>query len=74
MQGLDEAARAFIKLFEQLGVPYVLMGGLAVRIYALPRPTFDVDFTALLHCRYFVYSRRFRFALYARVGKQVRSC
>ena len=28
-----------------LAVPYAIMGGWAVRIYALPRPTYDVDFT-----------------------------
>ena len=48
MTGLDEAARRFSRLFEQLAAPYAIMGGLAVRIYALPRPTFDVDFTALV--------------------------
>ena len=45
MQTLDEAARDFIALFERMGIPYAVMGGMAVRIYALPRPTFDVDFT-----------------------------
>jgi hypothetical protein len=34
-----------MQLFEQAGVPYVLMGGLAVRAYGIPRPTYDVDFT-----------------------------
>ncbi len=45
MNSLDEAARKFIALFEQMAIPYAVMGGMAVRIYALPRPTFDVDFT-----------------------------
>jgi hypothetical protein len=35
-----------VGLFETLGIPYAVMGGLAVRVYAIPRPTFDVDFTA----------------------------
>ena len=48
MKGLDDAARRCVDLFDQLGVPYAIMGGLAVRIHALPRPTFDVDFTASL--------------------------
>jgi hypothetical protein len=48
MQGIDDVARQFIQLFEAEGVPYALMGGLAVRIHALPRATFDVDFTALV--------------------------
>ncbi len=46
MGGLDDAARDFVAIFERLGIEYAIMGGLAVRLYALPRPTFDVDFTA----------------------------
>lgn len=48
MKGPDAAAREFIDLFERLGVPYAVMGGLAVRLHALPRPTFDVDFMAAI--------------------------
>jgi predicted nucleotidyltransferase len=36
------------QVFDRLGIPYVLMGGIAVRAYALPRPTFDVDFTLVV--------------------------
>jgi hypothetical protein len=32
---LDDVAREFVALFEQFGVPYALMGGLAVRLDAL---------------------------------------
>ena len=32
-------------LFDRLQVPYAIMGGWAVRMYGLPRPTPDVDFT-----------------------------
>jgi hypothetical protein len=39
---------AFGRLFDRLGIPYAIMGGWAVRVYALPRPTYDVDFTILL--------------------------
>ncbi len=45
MKEIDEAARDFVQLFERLDVPYALMGGFAVRAYAFPRPTFDVNFT-----------------------------
>ena len=48
MKGIDGASHDFVQLFERLGLTYALMGGLAVRIHALPRPTFDVDFTAAL--------------------------
>jgi hypothetical protein len=39
---------AFARLFDRLSIPYAIMGGWAVRIYALPRPTYDVDFTVIL--------------------------
>jgi hypothetical protein len=48
MKGLDEVTRDFVGLFEGMGVPYAIMGGIAVRLHALPRPTFDIDFTAAL--------------------------
>jgi hypothetical protein len=48
MKGLDDITRELVGIFEAEGIPYALMGGLAVRIHALPRPTYDVDFTILL--------------------------
>jgi hypothetical protein len=48
MKGLDDVAVELVRLFESEGIPYALMGGLAVRIHAVPRPTYDVDFTILL--------------------------
>lgn len=48
MKGLEDVTRELIELFESESIPYAIMGGLAVRIYAIPRPTFDVDFTILL--------------------------
>lgn len=48
MTSLDEVARNFVDLLDRLGAPYALVGGLAVRVHALPRPTFDVDFTVSL--------------------------
>ncbi|MCE9529958.1 MAG: nucleotidyltransferase [Planctomycetes bacterium] len=35
----------FIKLFERIGVPYALIGGIAVGAHGIPRPTHDLDFT-----------------------------
>jgi hypothetical protein len=48
MKGLDVVTAELVALFEGEGIVYALMGGLAVRIYALPRPTYDVDFTISL--------------------------
>lgn len=46
MSGLDDVTREFCTLFERLDIPYAIMGGVAARVHSLPRPTFDVDFTA----------------------------
>jgi len=39
VSNLEQMLRCMIDCFERLGLPYVLIGGLAVRIHALPRPT-----------------------------------
>lgn len=48
MKGLEEVTRECVDLFERLSIPYAIMGGVAVRMHALPRPTFDVDFTVAI--------------------------
>src|SRR2546426_10085563 len=48
MTDLDRILMRTTDLFERLGVPYALMGGIAVRIYGIPRPTYDIDFTIAL--------------------------
>ena len=48
MKALDEVTAECVALFETEGISYALMGGLAVRVYALPRATYDVDFTISL--------------------------
>ena len=45
MNELDQALRDFSNLFDSMQLPYAVMGGLAVRVYAIPRPTHDVDIT-----------------------------
>ncbi len=45
---LAASMRDFVGVFERLGLPYAVMGGLAVRAYGIPRPTYDVDFTVAL--------------------------
>ena len=37
-----------IKALDANEIPYAVMGGLAVRVYALPRPTQDVDIAVAL--------------------------
>jgi hypothetical protein len=48
MNDLEHAARRLIRLLESRSVPYAIVGGLAVRLYGLPRATYDVDFTVAL--------------------------
>jgi hypothetical protein len=45
MDHLLDVLRDFVHVFERLGIPYALMGGLAVRVYGIPRATYDIDFT-----------------------------
>ena len=45
MSDLAQAVRDFTRLFEHRGLPYALMGGLAVRVYGISRATYDIDFT-----------------------------
>lgn len=45
MTNLGRSLRDCALLFERLQTPYAVMGGLAVRVYGIPRPTYDLDFT-----------------------------
>lgn len=45
MRDLTQALQQLTLLFERMETPYVVMGGIAVRIYGIPRATHDVDFT-----------------------------
>jgi len=48
MNELSKAIEDIIALFDSLGVAYAIMGGIAVRVYGIPRATYDVDFTAAI--------------------------
>jgi hypothetical protein len=48
MRDLEQALRDFVLLFDGMAIPYVVMGGIAVRIYGIPRPTQDIDITLAL--------------------------
>jgi len=47
-EDLNEPFLDFVDLFEAMKIPYVLIGGLAVGVHGIPRPTHDVDFTIVL--------------------------
>lgn len=42
---LHDPLRDFVGVFERLHIPYALIGGLAVGVHGIPRPTHDIDFT-----------------------------
>jgi hypothetical protein len=42
---LQDLAEGLVSFFEEHDIDYMLMGGIAVRFWGIPRPTFDVDFT-----------------------------
>ena len=48
MIDLARALQDFVLLFERLETPYAVMGGIAVRMHGIPRPTHDVDFTVAI--------------------------
>lgn len=45
MKDLTDVIHELVALFDRMSLPYAIMGGIAVRAHALPRPTYDVDFT-----------------------------
>ncbi len=45
MTDLTAVIHDLIDVFDGLGLPYAIMGGIAVRAHGIPRPTYDVDFT-----------------------------
>ena len=45
MTDLTSVIHDLVRIFDRLGMPYAIMGGIAVRAHGIPRPTYDVDFT-----------------------------
>lgn len=45
IEDVEHALFGVIDVLDAEGIPYAVMGGLAVRVYALPRATQDVDIT-----------------------------
>ena len=42
---LVQPLRDLIRLFDEMEIPYALIGGMAVSVHGIPRPTHDLDFT-----------------------------
>jgi predicted nucleotidyltransferase len=45
MKGVIETLESVVELLDRHNLPYAVMGGIAVRAYAIPRATYDVDLT-----------------------------
>jgi hypothetical protein len=45
MNDLESSLFAITAILDREGYPYAVMGGLAVRVHSIPRPTYDVDLT-----------------------------
>ena len=48
VEEVEEVLFEIVSLLEREGIPYAVMGGLAVRVYSIPRATQDVDITISL--------------------------
>jgi predicted nucleotidyltransferase len=48
MKDLAQALQELTGLIESRALRYVVMGGLAVRVHGIPRPTYDIDFTVAI--------------------------
>jgi hypothetical protein len=48
MKDLSNALRDYAQLFAVQQLRYAVMGGIAVRVYGIPRPTHDIDFTVAI--------------------------
>ena len=45
MNDIGVALRDITAVMQRLGISYAVIGGVAVRAYGIPRPTYDLDFT-----------------------------
>ncbi|MCA9079689.1 MAG: nucleotidyltransferase [Planctomycetaceae bacterium] len=48
MSDVTQTLQELSGVFDRMGLEYVVIGGIAVRAYAIPRPTFDIDFTVAI--------------------------
>jgi hypothetical protein len=45
MSNLADTLFSLVGILDELSVPYAILGGIAVRAYGVPRPTYDLDLT-----------------------------
>src|SRR5437773_2252439 len=48
MSNLADTLYSLVELLDKLSIPYAVMGGVAVRAYGVPRPTYDIDLAILV--------------------------
>jgi predicted nucleotidyltransferase len=49
MKGIIETLASVTERFDRIGIAYAVMGGIAVRAFAIPRATYDIDLTITLN-------------------------
>ena len=49
IEEIEEILFDLVSLLDREGIPYAVMGGLAIRVYSLPRATQDVDITIAIN-------------------------
>lgn len=63
---VEEVLFDMVEICDQLKLDYAVMGGLAVRVHGIPRPTFDVDFQltipSAVWASFFLYAERLDYA------------
>jgi predicted nucleotidyltransferase len=45
VKSVEQALLEWVDLCDRINIGYAIMGGLAVRVHGIPRPTYDVDLT-----------------------------
>ena len=66
-KSVEDVLFEMVGICESLDLSYVILGGLAVRVHGIPRPTYDVDFGLAVDDRQL--SDFFEAALHAQMGK-----
>lgn len=51
MSNLADTLLSLVEVLDELSIPYSIMGGVAVRAFGVPRPTYDVDLNIVVERR-----------------------